>query len=97
MKGIQEKAGKAKLEVALLRIDLPGSARREARAKRILAEQKIDWPDALAGGFDGIMRTFNAHGYGLIAIDAEGIVRGVGVHAEDVEKLLPQLLPKTGK
>lgn len=70
----------------------------KSRADLILKTTKIEWPNAFdPAGWDGVLRTFNAKGYGLIFVDADGIVRGNGIHERDVERLLEKYGAKGGK
>lgn len=59
------------------------------KAKNILQRQKLDWPNAIAPhGFSDTMRVFNLSGYGIVAVDAGGIVRGVNLHGKELERLI---------
>lgn len=58
------------------------------RADSILNKTGITWTSAFdAEGWVGVLHRFNASGYGSIFVDADGIVRGIGIHAADAEKL----------
>ncbi len=48
-------------------------------------------------GWAGVMHKFNLDGYGLTLVDANGIVRGVNIHAKELKKLMKKLYPKTPK
>jgi hypothetical protein len=62
------------------------------RARRILARQKVDWPNALAPhGFNDTVHAFNLSGYGNVLVDAKGIVRGVDLHGEELERLVAEV------
>jgi hypothetical protein len=59
------------------------------RARKILARHKLDWPNAIApNGIKDTFRAFNLSGYGNVIVDAKGIVRGVNLLHEDLERLL---------
>jgi hypothetical protein len=63
------------------------------RAKAILARHKLAWPNAIApNGFKDTVDTFNLSGYGNVIVDGKGIVRGVNVHGEDLERLLEEIV-----
>jgi hypothetical protein len=63
------------------------------QAKRILDKHKLDWPNVLApNGFNDVVRTFNVSGYGNIVVDASGIVRGINVHGNELERLVEAIL-----
>jgi len=65
--------------------------RDKSKAADILKKHKIAWPNAFdPDGWNGVMRRFNLSGYGLTLVDKEGIVRGIHVHARDVERLLKE-------
>jgi hypothetical protein len=82
--------------VALIDVDpeyFESQQRYLAQAKKILDKHKLDWPNALAAnGFNDMVRTFNISGYGNIVVDAKGIVRGVNLHGEDLERLLEEIV-----
>jgi hypothetical protein len=82
--------------VVLLSVD-PGYFGKNTRylsdARRILQKQKLDWPCAfLPGGWSDTGRVFNLSGYGLVLVDAQGIVRGVNLRGDDLEKAVAQAL-----
>lgn len=95
--------GADKLAVVLLSVDPVILKKREEylpRAGKILARQKLDWPNALAPkGFDDTMHAFNLSGYGNIVVDAKGTVRGVNLHHKELERLLEVVVAgkKVGK
>ena len=63
------------------------------RAKKILARHKLDWPNAIApNGFKDTAHAFNLSTYGNVIVDAKGIVRGVNLHGEDLERLLEEIV-----
>ena len=64
-----------------------------AQAKKILDKHKLDWPNALAAhAFNDMVRTFNISGYGNVVVDANGIVRGINVHGNELERLVEAIL-----
>jgi len=96
---VQQRHGADKLAVALIDIDAEYFEKPEQylpQAKSILGKQKLDWPNALAvNGFSETVRTFNLSGYGNIVVDNKGIVRGVNMHGEILERLVERIV--TGK
>jgi len=88
--------GADKLAVVLLSVDPVIFKKREEylpRAGKILARQKLDWPNALAPkGFRDTMHAFNLSAYGNVIVDAKGIVRGVNLHEKDLERLLEEIV-----
>lgn len=61
------------------------------RADSILEKSGVKWPNVFdPEGWVGVLHRFNVSGYGSIFIDADGVVRGVGIHAKDAEKLYKQ-------
>jgi hypothetical protein len=59
------------------------------QAKKILGRHKLTWPNALAPkGFDDTAHAFNLSGYGVVVVDAKGIVRGVNLHGKELERLI---------
>ncbi|HEY9713743.1 MAG TPA: hypothetical protein V6C72_09745 [Chroococcales cyanobacterium] len=97
MKGIQEKLGSHKMEVLLLSVDLDYGEDKSAAEdgnSRCLVQQNVTWPNVLLpGGFDPIRERFNFDGYGLIVIDANGIVRAINPRGDDLEEALKANLP----
>lgn len=73
-----------------------GRARRfEKKNREVLKKFKLDWPNVLVpGGWDGIMRTFNASGYGIILVDHQGIVRSVNPSKRRLKKLIKEIYPE---
>jgi hypothetical protein len=96
VKRIQDKFGSGKLQVLLLSVDLGYDfAKEKAAAKDLerMHKQHVDWPNVLIpGGWDETQRRFNIDGYGLTLIGPDGIVRGVDVGPDEVEKLLGKIL-----
>jgi hypothetical protein len=63
------------------------------RAEKVLARHKLEWPNALApNGLQDTARAFNLSAYGNVIVDAEGIVRGVNLHDQDLERLLEKIV-----
>jgi hypothetical protein len=63
------------------------------QAKKILEKRKLDWPNAIApNGFNDTVRFFNVSGYGNIVVDAKGIVRGVNLHGEALERMVETII-----
>lgn len=61
------------------------------RADSILEKSSIRWINVFAPeGWVDVLHRFNVSGYGSIFVDADGIVRGIGIHAKDAEKLYKQ-------
>jgi hypothetical protein len=70
----------------------------KSKAASILEKTKVRWPNAFdPTGWDGVLGTFNAKGYGLIFVDGAGIVRGSAIHEKEVEKLLEKYGPKAAE
>ena len=68
------------------------------RAESILEKSGIKWPSAFdTEGWVGVLHRFNVSGYGSIFVDADGIVRGIGIHAKDAERLYKQYPSKESK
>jgi hypothetical protein len=66
------------------------------QARKILEKHKIDWPSVfLPGGWSDAGRVFNLSGYGLVLVDARGIVRGVNLRGDDLEKAVAQAVDAT--
>jgi hypothetical protein len=91
---VQQRQGREKLAVVLLSVD-PGYFGDDKRyldqARKILEKRKIDWPSVfLPGGWSDAGRVFNLSGYGLVLVDARGIVRGVNLRGDDLEKAVAQ-------
>ncbi len=51
----------------------------------------------MPSGWAGVADKFNLGGYGLTLVDADGIVRGVDLHAKELKKLMKKLYPKAPK
>ena len=93
---MQQRWGADKLAVVLLDVDPGFNSKPEEylpRARKILARHKLDWPNGLAAkGFRDTIYAFNLSGYGNVVVDAKGIVRGVNLHGQDLERLLEEIL-----
>ena len=91
---MQQRQGRDKLAVVLLSVDAEyfGHDRRYVdEARKILEKRKIDWPSVfLPGGWSDAGRVFNLSGYTLVLVDAQGIVRGVNLRGDDLEKAVAQ-------
>ena len=96
MQRVQQQHGPEKLAVVLVSVDpgyFPESDAYLTTAKKILETQKIDWPSLfMPGGWNDAVHTFNVSGYGMIVVDAEGIVRGVNLRGHHLDKLVAKLL-----
>jgi hypothetical protein len=93
---VQQRFGSDKLAVVLIDVDpeyfkdpndyLP-------QAKKIMEKKKLDCPNVLAPkGFHNVIHAFNVSGYGNILVDEKGIVRGVNVHGEELERLMEEIM-----
>ncbi len=68
--------------------------RYQSKSKTIFDKLDIDWPAVLdPDGWDGVMHKFNFTWFGLVVVDTEGVVRGIGVHGEQLSKLMQQIYP----
>ena len=93
---MQKRHGKDKLEVVLLSVD-PGyfgeNKNYVSQAEKILKRHKADWPSAfLPGGWNDCARTFNINGYGLILVDAQGMVRAINPRGTELEAAAERVL-----
>jgi hypothetical protein len=93
---VQQRHGKDKLAVVLLSVD-PGyfgeSKSYISQAEKILKRNKIDWPSAfLPGGWNDCARAFNLSGYGLVLVDAQGVVRSINPRGEELEAAVERVL-----
>jgi hypothetical protein len=93
---VQRRYGADKLAVVLVDVD-PGYFKKPElylpQARKILERHKLDWPNAIAPkGFDDTVHAFNLSGYGNIAVDAKGIVRGVNMHGKQLERLVEGMM-----
>ena len=96
---MQQRHGRDKLAVVLLSVDpeyFGHDQRYVDQARKILEKRKIDWPSVfLPGGWSDAGRIFNRSGYGLVLVDAGGIVRGVNLRGDDLEKAVAQAADAT--
>jgi hypothetical protein len=93
---VQQRSGADKLAVVLIDVDPGFFSKPEEylpRTRRVLARHKLDWPNAIAPkGFKDTMDAFNLSAYGNVVVDAKGIVRGVSLHGDDLERLLQEIV-----
>jgi hypothetical protein len=93
---VQQRLGTDKLAVVLIDVDPSYFAKPEQylpRARTILARHKLDWPNVIAPkGFNDTVHAFNLSTYANVIVDAKGIVRGVDVHDQDLERLLEEIV-----
>jgi hypothetical protein len=98
VKRYQANYGKDKLEVLMLSVDLDyGTPLKEAIAgnRKVLKQQGVDWPNVLLPkGWDDAQKLFNLDGYSLSLGGADGIVLGVDLMPEDVNKWLAKALKR---
>ena len=93
---MQQRFGADKLSVVLIDVD-PGIFEEQQkylpRAKKIMDGLKLDWPNTMAPrGFHDVVHAFNLSGYENILVDVKGIVRGVNVHGEELERLVEEIM-----
>ena len=92
----QQRCGADKLAVVLIDVDPGYFSKPEEhlpRAGKLLARYKLDWPNAIApNGFKDTVHAFNLSAYGNVIVDAKGIVRGVNLHGEQIERLLEKII-----
>jgi hypothetical protein len=93
---VQKRFGADRLAVVLIDVDPAFFSKSEEylpRAKKILARHKLDWPNVIApNGFKDTVHAFNLSAYGNVIVDAKGIVRGVNLHGEQIERLLEKII-----
>lgn len=65
-----------------------------AEMKRIVAENKINWRNAVDGGTDGPIATaWNVHSWPTVfVLDAEGTIRHRDLRGDDLDKAVEDLL-----
>ena len=64
----------------------------EPQAKKLFKKLDLTWPNVWVGGGWGEMnRTFNADGYGTILVDAQGIVRGINLHGDELARRVREI------
>jgi hypothetical protein len=93
---VQQRHGRDKLAVILLSVD-PGyfgeNRSYVSQAEKIFKRNKIDWPNAfLPGGWNDCVRSFNLNGYGLVLVDAQGVVRIINPRGEKLEAAVERVL-----
>jgi hypothetical protein len=84
--------GADKLAVLLLSVDPEYFDKKkeeyEPQAWKLFKKLGITWPNVwVAGGWAEMNRTFNADGYGLTLVDAQGLVRGVDLRGDEFARL----------
>jgi hypothetical protein len=93
---VQQRFGADKLAVALIDVDPAYFEKQEEylpQAKKILERHKLEWPNAIApNGLKDTARAFNLPGYGNIVVDGKGVVRGVNLHGQDLERLIEEII-----
>jgi hypothetical protein len=63
------------------------------RAERILDSVGVEWPNIdLAGGLAETKRLLNVGGYSTILVDEHGIVRGIGLHGEELAQQVARMM-----
>ena len=96
---MQQRHGRDKLAVVLLSVDPEYFGDDQPyvdQARKILEKRQIDWPSVfLPGGWSDAGRIFNLSGYGLVLVDAQGIVRGINLRGDDLEKAVAQAVDAT--
>jgi hypothetical protein len=96
---VQQRHGRDKLAVVLLSVDPEYFGDDQPyvdQARKILEKRQIDWPSVfLPGGWSDAGRIFNLSGYGLVLVDAQGIVRGINLRGDDLEKAVAQAVDAT--
>ena len=95
MQGEQERFA-GLLQVVLIDVDA-GFGEKPAdylpRAGRILDSVGVDWPNVdLAGGLAETKRLLNVGGYSTILVDPHGIVRGIGLHGEELTTQVERMM-----
>jgi hypothetical protein len=77
--------------VVLIDID-PGYFPKEEnyvpQARKILERHKLDWPNIFTKSLQDTVHTFNLTGYGNIVVDAKGIVRGIDLRGDELERVI---------
>ncbi len=100
---MQQRIGADRLVVILIDVDAEYFGKPDQylpQAEKILRRHKVTWPNALAPrGLHDVVRAFNLSGYGNIVVDAGGIVRGVNVDGQELERLVEKIVatPKVDK
>jgi hypothetical protein len=64
---------------------------------QIKKKLSLSWPNVfLSEGWDDAQRLFNSSGYGQVLVGPDGVVRGVGLHGQELEKAVEQLRASEG-
>ena len=59
----------------------------------IFQRNKVNWPSVyLAEGWNDAARAFNLNGYGLVLVDAQGIVRRINPRGNEIESAVGKVL-----
>jgi hypothetical protein len=62
-----------------------------------MKDHNVTWPCVIdTQGWSGINQKFNVDGYGLTLIGADGIVQGIDLRPEEIERKLPSLVAMQG-
>lgn len=99
MQRIQKQVGKDRLQVIMVSVDADpdyfgDTPQTRQSVKSLLAQHGVTWPSVVElGGWAGVFNRFNLSGYGLSLVGPDGIVRGVDIHADDLDRLLKRLGP----
>jgi hypothetical protein len=95
VQGEQEKFS-GLLQVVLIDVDAGFGEKSSTylpRAERILDSVGVEWPNVdLAGGLAETKRLLNVGGYSTILVDANGIVRAIGLHGEELTKQVERMM-----
>lgn len=95
MQGLEKKYGADKLAVVLVSIDAgygDSPERAAARARAMMAKHEVTWTSVVdPQGWNGVVRRFNLHGYGLTLVGPDGGVRGVDLDVKAVDRELGSL------
>ena len=93
---MQRKHGSDRLAVVLLSVDATYMIDKKSYASssaKIFQRNKIDWPSIyLAEGWNDAARAFNLNGYGLVLVDAQGLVRKINPHGDEIESAVGKVL-----
>ena len=64
-----------------------------SQAEKILKRNKIDWPNVfLPGGWKRLRALLQLVRYGLVLVDAQGIVRSINPRGEELEAAVERVL-----
>jgi hypothetical protein len=78
--------------------DLPPNSPHEPKSytsssAKVFQRNKIDWPSVyLTEGWNDAARAFNLDGYGLVLVDAQGIVRKINPRGDEIESAVGKVL-----